>query len=203
MRNNCRTFQRPTASRLAEWQRDVFGASAGDTDSPRDWERGFVSTQTEMDRTIKNILVPTDFSPCSAQALAKAIRLAWKCGASVTLLHVVDLNLHLPPSGPANAERLREELWRESRVQLGQTVWEVGEEEVEIQTLIREGLPWEETALAARDCDLIVIGHHKRNRFRELFSRHTVKRVIDAAPCPVLVIGEQQEKMLFRQERKG
>jgi nucleotide-binding universal stress UspA family protein len=113
------------------------------------------------------------------------------------------LNFHVPPTGPANAEKLRRELWEESRLQLGQMVLELAEEQVEIRPLIREGLPWEEIADAARDCDLIVIGQRKRKRFWHLFSRHTVRGVLDAAPCPVLVvIREQQEKALFSQYRK-
>jgi nucleotide-binding universal stress UspA family protein len=134
--------------------------------------------------------------------LTKAIRLARQCGAAVTLLHVVDVNLHTPPTGPANVERLQRELWQKGRLQLGQTVSKLGEEQVEVQTLIREGLSWEEIVEAARDCDLIVIGQHKRKRFWHLFSRHTVQGVLDAAPCPVLVIGEQQDKVVFSQRRE-
>ncbi|MEW6109269.1 MAG: universal stress protein [Nitrospirota bacterium] len=38
-------------------------------------------------------------------------------------------------------------------------------------------------------CDLIIMGSHKRSRFRKLFGDHVVEKVINSAPCPVLVVG--------------
>lgn len=40
---------------------------------------------------IKNILVPTDFSPEANNALNVAIQIAKKCNASISLLHVIDV----------------------------------------------------------------------------------------------------------------
>jgi nucleotide-binding universal stress UspA family protein len=40
------------------------------------------------------------------------------------------------------------------------------------------------------NCDLIIMGAQKiRKGFNRLFRRNTVGKVIDSAPCPVLVIG--------------
>src|ERR1700690_2780050 len=41
---------------------------------------------------IRKILVATDFSPCSTRAVESAVALARQCGASLTLLHVIDIN---------------------------------------------------------------------------------------------------------------
>jgi nucleotide-binding universal stress UspA family protein len=139
---------------------------------------------------IQRILVPTDFSPCSGQALRQAVGLARQCHAAITLLHVVDLNLHTPPVGPADPEKLKAELWKEGLDNLGQTVLELAGDQVEVQTLIREGLPSEEIAETARECDLIVIGRSQTRSFWRLFTRQTVKGVLETAPCPVLVVRE-------------
>jgi nucleotide-binding universal stress UspA family protein len=146
----------------------------------------------EQPNRIKQILLPTDFSACSRHALDEAVALAQECGARITLLYVVDLNLHTPPTGPANAEQLKAELWAEGVGQLGQEVVGLLGKQVEVQTLIREGLPRDEILQAAEGHDLIVIGR-RRKSFWKWFSRHTVEGVLEAAPCPVLVVRADEE----------
>lgn len=143
---------------------------------------------------IRQILVPIDFSPCSERALAQAVALARDWSARITLLYVVDLALHTPPTAPVDSEKLKAELWKDGCDQLGQTVLQLVGQGVEVQTLIREGLPCEQIVEAAHDDDLIVIGQRKPKPFWRLFSRHTVKGVLDAAPCPVLVVREENQK---------
>lgn len=48
-----------------------------------------------MAEEIKNILLPVDGSEPSRRALDKGIYLAQKCGASLTLLYVVDMNKNI------------------------------------------------------------------------------------------------------------
>ena len=146
----------------------------------------------EPHRRIKRILVPTDFSSSAARALDQAAALARDWHATTTLLYVLDLNLHTPPTGPANGQQLKAELWQEGLTHLGQALVGLLGAGVEIETVIREGLPREEIVRAARNHDLIILGHRAKS-FWQLFSRHTVKGVLETAPCPVLVVPEDRE----------
>jgi nucleotide-binding universal stress UspA family protein len=156
------------------------------------WDFAGADTETACLQRIKRILVPTDFSPCAARALDEAVALAGEWQATITVLYVVDLNLHTPPTGPANSEQLKAGLWQDGLGNLGQVLVGLMGKGVEVETLVREGLPREEIVRAALDHDLIVIGRRAKS-FWQLFSRQTVKGVLDGAPCPVLVVGEAKE----------
>ena len=38
------------------------------------------------------------------------------------------------------------------------------------------------------DCDIIIMGSNKTNWFKKLFGKNVIEKVINQAPCPVLVV---------------
>jgi len=60
-----------------------------------------------------------------------------------------------------------------------------------VKTRIEEGDIPEKIVEVAEDekCDLIIMGTNKTNWFRKLFGKNIVEKVINQAPCPVLVVG--------------
>ncbi len=60
-----------------------------------------------------------------------------------------------------------------------------------VKTRLEEGEVPEKIVEVAEDekCDLIVMGTNKTNWFSRLFGKNIVEKVIDLAPCPVLVVG--------------
>ncbi len=61
-----------------------------------------------------------------------------------------------------------------------------------VKTRVEQGNVSERIVEAAEEerCDLIVIGApKKKNILRKIFGDNTVERVLDKAPCPVLVVG--------------
>jgi nucleotide-binding universal stress UspA family protein len=156
-----------------------------------------------MVATLKHILVPIDFSPCSMEALKTAVPLARQCGATITLLYVMDLSFHTPPTGPANADKLKEELEAEARVRLGEIIHDLMGQGVELRTMIQEGLPCERICEAARPSEVIVIGKARPKPFWHLFSRRTAEAVLEKAPCPVLVVQEHEPAILRHREHKA
>jgi len=60
-----------------------------------------------------------------------------------------------------------------------------------VKTRIEEGDIPEKIVEVAEDerCDLIIMGTNKTNWFKKLFGKNVVERVINQAPCPVLVVG--------------
>jgi len=61
--------------------------------------------------------------------------------------------------------------------------------EVEVEVEVTEGIPaWEIAGAALRiGADLIVIGHPRRSLLRRCMETSVAKRVLDRAPCAVLV----------------
>jgi nucleotide-binding universal stress UspA family protein len=135
----------------------------------------------------KRILVPTDFSPSSAQAVKHAANLANQGAVSVTLLHIINVN---PPDSAAwagPAQTLMERLWTEGFAQMDRLARFLAGKQLELRTIVEEGLPWEQIVERSLGFDLIVLGKDPARRWK-FFSQHTVQRVTKEAGCPVVVV---------------
>jgi len=64
-------------------------------------------------------------------------------------------------------------------------------EKVMIKTRLEEGKVCEKIVEVAEDerCDLIIMGSERKNWFSRIFGENIIEKVIDLAPCPVLVVG--------------
>ncbi len=69
-----------------------------------------------------------------------------------------------------------------------------GKEDVKVQTIIEEGIPFEEICEVARnsDGDLIVMGSHGRTGIGKVLIGSVTERVISRAHCPVLAVKQYQ-----------
>jgi nucleotide-binding universal stress UspA family protein len=133
---------------------------------------------------IRRILVPTDFSPASARALERAKAIANQCDASLTILHVIDINASV---GSGTAEGLMRGLWSDAGTQMAKLAVSLAGT-VEAQTLLAEGLPSEVILEQSLEFDLVIMGRDRHQRKWQLFSKHTGKRVIENSVCPVMVV---------------
>ena len=77
----------------------------------------------------------------------------------------------------------------------GREIKDIGEiakqERMMVKTRLEEGKVCEKIVEVAEDerCDLIIMGSDRQNWFRRIFGENIVERVIEQAPCPVLVVG--------------
>lgn len=146
---------------------------------------------------MRRILCGIDHSEPSLRAAKLAQELAAKYGAELMLLNVVPL---LDSSQDEVAEYAQQE---HNRNPPGVVIAEASETEVgllgerladhnnlSISHEVRSGAAAAEIISAARDnaIDLIVIGHCRHSRPIRLLLSSVAKKVIDAAPCPVLVV---------------
>lgn len=152
---------------------------------------------------IKRILLPTDFSECSKQALIYALSFARRYKAQLVLLHVIDADEYI-----AYAEESTSELSPDLRAKIIQAMKETASEsfeqflkgqnleEIEIETEMIEGTPFVEIARFATELsvDVIVIGTRGRTAQMHPFLGSTAEKVVRQAPCPVLSVkpGEHQ-----------
>ncbi|MBX3505433.1 MAG: universal stress protein [Parvibaculum sp.] len=131
---------------------------------------------------IRTILFATDFSARSDVALARAVELATRFEAALVLLHVVDDDQ--PASDVATFVNLAEE-------RLGAMCRALPEAlQPRARPLVVRGDPFVAIAdAAAREAaDLVVLGAHRRQALRDIFTGTTAERVIRTGGKPVLMV---------------
>ena len=139
----------------------------------------------------KKVLLPTDGSPCSAQALREGLELVRACGASATILFVVEnplLTLPMLPEGIPYEAELYEDLRKAADDVLDAARQIAAEAGVEVETVIKEGQPVSTIVSFAKDFDLIVMGTHGRGGLEKLILGSVTDGVLHRTDKSVLVI---------------
>lgn len=150
-----------------------------------------------MTNSIKRILVPVDFSAASRAALWRASELAAALGASIELLHVLELPpLHVMASEayvPLPLE-YREEVKRHAERHLEDWLSTASVPST-VHRALREGKPFVEITQHARErgIDLIVMGTHGRGGMSHLLLGSVTENVIRTAPCPVMAVRDDEK----------
>ena len=143
--------------------------------------------------TLKRILLPTDFSDCSAQASAYACSLAEKFGAELHVIHVLqDMVAMLPEPGlafPPPGDYLQE-LEASSTQALAKLPDPATGTPASVVRATLQGPPFLEIIRYAKDqdIDLIVIGTHGRTGLAHVLLGSVAERIVRKAPCPVLTV---------------
>jgi universal stress protein A len=139
--------------------------------------------------TIKNILVPVDFSKGSQAALNRAIDLARDLRAKLLLVHVITTPAaNVPLQFQKQYKKEVEEEAVESIERL------LGRKKVKADTyrvVILHGKNAAQliTEQAAKSrCSMIVMGSHGRTGLRRLFLGSVAEKTIRYAPCPILIV---------------
>jgi len=138
--------------------------------------------------TVDRILLATDLSPASAEAVDRAIGLAVERRAQLLVMSVVDPNRIRLPGGRflvrVDQERARVEGGVQAIDARARTAG------VRATFLVWEGEPAPSIldAASSESVDVIVLGSHGRGRLGRLILGSTSARVLDEAICPVLVV---------------
>jgi len=145
------------------------------------------------------ILVPIDFSDCAKKALQYALPLALQFRARLLLVYVMPAHYFVGSEfGPVDFP-VPEGEWREQSRQELQALAEreVGGR-VPCDTMVVQGQPAHEIAVCAREleADLIVISTHGRTGLRHVLVGSVAENVVRYAPCPVLVVREQEHEFV-------
>jgi nucleotide-binding universal stress UspA family protein len=144
----------------------------------------------------QHLLVPSDGTQLSAQALQQAIALAMALGSQLTVLHV-EPPLPVPLMGmgdmldPATVESLSKTAVRESERIQAEAQAAATEAGLVIHTeVVKQDLPHRAIVEAAQrhNCDLIVMASHGRKGLSGLLLGSETQRVLLHAPIPVLVV---------------
>lgn len=147
------------------------------------------------------ILVPIDGSATSRKGLDEAIKLALLCGASLRLVHVLDLLAFT--SGFETARTVVQDIEPHAR-QVGQAILDEGRDRA-----MASGIRQVETRLeqagvrrthevileeaAKWHADLIVLGTHGRRGVDRLLLGSDAERVLRTSPVPVLLVRKEAD----------
>jgi nucleotide-binding universal stress UspA family protein len=146
----------------------------------------------------ERILVPTDGSWGSQEAVSKAVELAADYDATVHALSVVDESVYSAYSGDEYVhehEGLEEGLEEVAADAVEAVVEEAAERDVAVQTSVVHGTPHEVILDSAEEAgaDLIVMGTKRRSDEYRQFVGSVTKRVADATTVPVLIVKTEEE----------
>jgi nucleotide-binding universal stress UspA family protein len=145
--------------------------------------------------TITSILVPSDFSECSDEAVRYGLELACKFDATVHLLHVVQDPLTQPWAAEGFAVPLFEavEQWqRQAEDRLAAMVPPAQAPRVRIASSVAAPFPEILRYAEVHNIDLIVMGSHGRGGVSHLLLGSIAEKVVRRAPCPVLTVRHPQ-----------
>jgi universal stress protein A len=144
-------------------------------------------------RDYSKILLCLDLTDDSEKIAERAKALAAKCGAELTLLHVVEY-VPVEPMGEAllPAVQIEGELVERARVRIAELSAKLGLDHCE--RLVNTGNIKSEVVRIAqeRGIDLIMIGSRERHGVSILFN-FTEDTVLHAAPCDVLAVRLSRE----------
>lgn len=130
---------------------------------------------------MKHIMIATDFSERSDRALRRATLLAKQFGARLSIVHVVD------DDRPQRMLEKERDLASQLLDEIGASVR--GHDGVTCETRVVLGAPFAGIVEAVEEGspDLLVIGPHRRQELRDVFTGTTAERTIRSASCPVLM----------------
>jgi nucleotide-binding universal stress UspA family protein len=148
--------------------------------------------------TFKRILLPTDGSACSREAMHYAFSLAQQYGAQVVALHV---GRHTwegatqlgPPETSADViAKIQQEDAAEEQRLLGEVAEAGAQAGLGVQTRHLSGSPPRMIVQFAKGiaADLVVMGTHGRSGLSRAVLGSVAEEVVRRAPCPVLVVRE-------------
>jgi len=148
--------------------------------------------------TVKQILVPTDFSKNSLKALDYALSFAKVFSAKITLLHAVESHFGGALYGPADFPPLEMDFLESSRKQLTELANQRKSPKVRIQTVAQCGHAVQETVEYAKEnkIDLIILATQGHTGFAHIFLGSTAENIVRHAPCPVLVVREHERDIV-------
>ncbi|MFN3368000.1 MAG: universal stress protein [Thermus sp.] len=139
----------------------------------------------------KTILMPTDGSPCSFQALEQGLSLAKALGARVHFLYVLENPAQAiwiaPESVPYGLELL-EDLKKAGEETIAKALNLAQEKGVEATGEVKEGVPIPTIVEAAKGFDLLVMGTHGRTGLDKLLLGSVTEGVLHRVGIPVLVV---------------
>lgn len=143
---------------------------------------------------IQRVLVPVDFSTHSRKAVAYATAFARQFSATLTFLHVIQVNYAYGEFGAIDFTSLEREMRGGAEKELAAQVAAATAAGLTADSLVREGSPAKVIADVARELgsDLVVISTHGYTGLKHVLMGSIAEQVVRYTPCPVLVVRREE-----------
>jgi len=144
-------------------------------------------------KSIRNILVASDFSAASRPAFRRALDLAKANSAALWIAHVAAMPMPMSADGyvlPRMYDEMAQAIRADAQKRLRALLERARKEGVRGRALLLKGVPHEAIVRAARAhrADMIVLGTHGRTGMARFFVGSVAARVVAAASCPVMTV---------------
>lgn len=140
----------------------------------------------------KKILIPTDGSDNTKEAINKGLEMAKMMDAEVTALYVVDQTSFINFPMDSTIVSVYSLLEKEGKDAVEYVREEGAKLGVKVTTKVDEGSPARKIIDASRFHDLVVMGTLGRTGISKLLLGSVAERVVRFADCPVLVVRSQK-----------
>ena len=137
---------------------------------------------------IKKILIATDGSEYTKEAVSQGLHLAKVLGAEVTALYVIDQTSFVSFPIDSSIVSVYSLLENEGKRAVEEVKKDGAQLGVKVTAVVAEGSPTRKIVEMAANMDLVVIGTLGRSALSKLFMGSVAERVTRYAPCPVLVV---------------
>ena len=137
---------------------------------------------------IKRILIATDGSDYTKEAVSYGLWLAKELGAEVTALYVIDQTSFVSFPMDSSIVSVYSLLENEGKKAVDDVKAEGESVGVKVTPMVLEGSPTRKVVEVATGFDLVVLGTLGRSALSKLFMGSVAERVTRYAPCPVLVV---------------
>jgi nucleotide-binding universal stress UspA family protein len=139
---------------------------------------------------IKKILIPTDGSDCSLRAATVGISFAKLFNAEIYAIYVVDTIILEELTRAIATKDVEKELKEKAEHYLDYVVESAEKEGIKAEAILAKGEPHDQIVFFAKNkgIDLIVMGSYGRRGTKRILIGSVTSRVIEYAPCPVLVV---------------
>lgn len=150
---------------------------------------------------IERILLPTDFSDFSKNAMEYAVSLVRMHKAKLYVLHVIehifDISGFYVPHLPVN--ELYREMEETAKNEIEKFINKKSREGIEVENMVVSGTPFLEIVRTAREknIDLIVIATHGRTGLEHVLFGSVAEKVVRKSPCSVFVVKQTGMKFVM------
>lgn len=151
--------------------------------------------------SLANILVATDFSTVSNQALDYALAIARRYDSRVYLTHVVSVDAY-PMVAPEIAGTTTEKLRRTAELEFGYILESGRLRGIPHEVIIEEGSLWPtiEALTRKHKIDLVVVGTHGASALKKLVIGSSAEEIFRHARLPVLTVGPAVKSEVPKEE---
>ncbi len=145
-------------------------------------------------KPFNKILIPTDGSDYTKEAIKKGLELAKVLDAEVTALYVVDQTSFINFPMDSTIVSVYSLLEKEGKDAVDYVLAEGTKLGLKVNMRIEEGSPSRKVIEASKTFDLIVMGTLGRTGVSKLLLGSVAEKVVRFAECPVLVVRAKGEK---------